>query len=110
VTPEDDWPPREARVRAALWEAERRLRDREWAQADRALADVVALATEPEAVRGMRCLAAAGYKAREGETERARAHLARARDRLGPFLPAYEDVDLAGLLEQVGEAVEERRP
>ncbi len=97
-------------MRAALWEAERRLRDREWVQADRALVDVIGLAADPEPVRGMRCLAAAGYKARDGETGRARAHLTRAHERLKPFLPAYEDVDLAGLLDAVGGAVEEQRP
>jgi hypothetical protein len=102
---EDDWPPPEARYRSALWRAEGHLERGEWAQAAATLDDVLGLGDD-ELLRGMRHLAAAGYRARDGDTERARKQLERARRRLGPYLPEQEEVDLAALIELVTRKVE----
>jgi hypothetical protein len=104
---DEEWPPRPARVRAALWQGEGHLLRREWAHGAKTLAEAVPIADDPDVFRGLRLLCAAGYQAREGEVERARAQIARARERLAPFLPEYEDVDLAAIVAAVTEAVEE---
>jgi hypothetical protein len=104
---EDEWPPPEARVRAALWEGERRLLAGEYAAAGDALGRALS-GGPPESTdvaRGMRLLAAAGYRRRDHDTVRAERLLARSRERLDPYLPVYEDVDLAALLDVVGDAI-----
>lgn len=102
-----DWPPPAARYRSALWRAEGHIERGEYGQAAHALASVFELAGEDERdlVRGLHHLAAAGYRARDGETERALRQLEHARRRLAPFLPEHEEVDLAGLIELVEAAV-----
>jgi len=104
---EDDWRPPDARVRAALWEAERWLRVGSYAAAGAALEGVSADATDDaaEVLRGLRLLAAAGYRHQEGDDERARRLLDRARSRLTAHLPVYEEVDLADLLDLVDAAI-----
>jgi hypothetical protein len=97
VDDELDWPPPDARLRSALWRAEGHLERGEYPAAARTLEDVLALG-ERELVRGLYHLAAAGYKARCGERERALRQLGHARRRLARFLPAHSEVDLAGLL------------
>ncbi len=96
----DDWPPPEARVRAALWQAEGHIERREYFAASRALEEVFGLGSEPERVRGLYHLAAAGYKAQTDDRARARRQLAHARRRLA----AYPDA--ASLLSDVERDVE----
>jgi hypothetical protein len=100
---EEDWPPPEARARAALWEAERWLRVGSYAAAGAALEGGPGGGPpETSAVaRGLRLLAAAGYRHSTGDDERARRLLVRARERLAPHLPVYEEVDLHALLDLV---------
>ncbi len=97
---DEEWPPREARVRAALWHAERRFRDREYAAAAAALADALDAddVEAREVARGLHHLAAAGYREQTGEHARALRQLAHARRRLAPFLPVCEEVELGSLL------------
>ncbi len=102
---EDEWPPPAARYRSALWRAEGHLERGEWDQAAATLDDVLGVGDD-ELVRGMRHLAAAGYRARDGDRERAVKQLAHARRRLQPYLPEQEEVDLAALIEVVRLAVE----
>ena len=102
---EDEWPPPDARYRSALWRAEGHLERSEWAQAAATLDDVLGLGDD-RLVRGMRHLAAAGYRARDGDQVRARRQLEHARRRLDPYLPEQEDVDLAALIELVRREVE----
>jgi hypothetical protein len=102
---EDEWPPPDARYRSALWRAEGHLERGEWGQAAVTLDDVLGLGDD-ELVRGMRHLAAAGYKARDGDRLRAKRQLDHARRRLAPYLPAHEEVELAALIEVVRRAVE----
>jgi hypothetical protein len=105
---DDDWPPPEARARAALWEGERRLLRAEYAAAGAALDDGVehGRGSTATVARAMRRLAAAGYRQGSGDGERARRQLERAREELQPFLPVYEEVDLASLLRVVAAALE----
>lgn len=103
---DDEWPPREARVRAALWQGEGHLLRGEWVHAGRTLAEAVPIAADPDLARGLRLLAAAGFRAREGDVPRARAQLERACARLAPFRPSSEDVDLEAVIASVAEAVE----
>ena len=92
---EEEWPPRESRVQAALWDAERSLERREYLTATSRLADVFGLAGErEELVRGLHHLAAAGYRAQTGERLRAQRQLERARRRLAPFPDAVRLVEL----------------
>ncbi len=98
---DEEWPPREARVQAALWEAERSLERREYLVVTSRLADVFGLAgDQEELVRGLHHLGAAGYRAQLGEPDRARRQLERARRRLEPF------PDAAPLIELVARDVE----
>jgi hypothetical protein len=106
----DDWPPPEARVRAALWRAEGHLERGEYAAAAQALEGVAGAAGgEDELVHGLNHLAAAGYRAQLGDSARARRQLEHARRRLEPYLTASADVDLAGLLRSVERVVESPR-
>ena len=92
---DDEWPPPEARVQAALWDAERSLERGEYVVATSRLADVFGIAgEEEELVRGLHHLGAAGYRARIGDPHRARRQLERARRRLAPFPEAAPLVDL----------------
>jgi hypothetical protein len=95
-----EWPPPEARVRAALWRATGHLERREYGAASRALVEVAGLVQEDELelLRGLHHLAAAGYKGRAGDQVRARRQLAHARRRLAPFLSEGEWVDLPALI------------
>jgi hypothetical protein len=92
---DDEWPPREARVQAALWDAERSLERREYLVVTSRLADVFGLAGDQEAlVRGLHHLGAAGYRAQVGEPDRARRQLEMARRRLAPYPDVGPLVDL----------------
>jgi hypothetical protein len=105
VGEDEDWPPRAARIQGELWEAERRLRDREYAQAVACLERLLGAEGEDgelrEVVRGLYHLAAAGYRHAHGEPDRARRQLETARRRLAPFLPALFQVELGELLDAV---------
>jgi hypothetical protein len=105
VGEEEDWRPPEARLRSALWRAEGHLERHEFFAAGRALDDAKGLGDD-QLVAGLRHLAAAGYKAQEGETTRARRQLAHARRRLAQYLPSTGDLDLELLLSSVREIVE----
>ena len=92
---DDEWPPRENRVRAALWDAERAIERREYLVVTSRLADVFGLGGEQEQlVRGLHHLGAAGYRAQTGEPLRARRQLERARRRLAAFPDAALLIDL----------------
>jgi hypothetical protein len=102
---EDEWPPPDARYRSTLWRAEGHLTRGEWARAADALEDVLGLGDD-ELVRGLLHLAAAGWRAEDGDRERARKQLEHARRRLDPYLPEQEEVDLAALIELVASRIE----
>ena len=92
---DDEWPPRETRVQAALWDAERSLERREYLVVTSRLADVFGVAGDrEELVRGLHHLGAAGYRAQAGEPDRARRQLERARRRLAPYPDVSALVDL----------------
>jgi len=78
-----DWPPPEARTKAAVWRAEAHIERGEYAQAAHALEQVFGLGKDDELLRGLHHLAAAGWKHQEGEAESARRQLDHARRRLG---------------------------
>ena len=105
---DEEWPPREARVRAALWDAERRLFDGEYVAAAAALADALGAddADAREVARGLHHLAAAGYRQQTGERARALRQLAHGHRRLARFLPVYEEVELGSLLDLVAAELE----
>ena len=86
-----------------LWRAEGHLLRSEYGQAAAALAEAAGLG-EDEFVAGMRHLAAAGWRAQNGEPERARRQLAHAPRRLGPFLPEWREVEVAHLLASIVES------
>ena len=100
------WPPPEAQVRSALWRVEGHLERREYVQAARALDDALPHASDPGVLRGLRHLAAAGNKAREGDGPRARRQLDHARRRLAPYVPVYKEVELDALIELVASDLE----
>ena len=104
----EDWPPPEARARAALWAAERHLTRAEYVAAASALDGAVASGDPDTAAvaRGLRQLATAGYRHQTGDTPRASRHLLLARTRLSPFLPVFEEVDLERLLEVVAASLQ----
>ena len=92
---DEEWPPREARVQSALWDAERSLERGEYVAATSRLVDVFGHAGErEELVRGLHHLGAAGYRAQTGDASRARRQLERARRRLAPFPDVSPLVDL----------------
>jgi hypothetical protein len=105
MEPEEEWPPPQARARAGLWRAEGHLERGEYAQAARALDDVLPDAAEPQLVLGLRHLAAAGWRAQEGEHERARRQLDHAQRRLAPFLDGHDELDVATLVARVASEV-----
>jgi hypothetical protein len=100
------WPPPEAQVRSALWRAEGHIERGEYVQAARTLDEALRHASDPGVLRGLRHLAAAGYRAREGDEMRARRQLDHARRRLAPYLPVYEKVELDSLIELVAADLE----
>ncbi|HEU0337072.1 MAG TPA: hypothetical protein VFR43_10990 [Gaiellaceae bacterium] len=92
---DDEWPPRENRVQAALWEAEGCLERGEYLPATDALARVFGLAGEREGlVRGLHHLAAAGYRAQTADARGARRQLDHACRRLAPFPEAEPLIEL----------------
>ena len=95
------WPPREQRLRGALFQGKRKLLRRQYLQAAFAFERAVELAAgdEREPVRGLLHLAVAGYRRRQGDEVRARRQLAHARSRLGPAPEPVQGVDVSGLLE-----------
>jgi hypothetical protein len=102
-TAEEEWPPPEARLQAILWRAEGHLFRAEYGHASRTLDEAAGLG-EDELVAGLRHLAAAGWRFRNGEPERGRRQLAHARRRLAPFLPEAHEVEVARLLEAIVES------
>ena len=97
----DEWPPREARVQAAVWDAERSLERGEYLVVTSRLAGVFGLAGDKEElVRGLHHLGAAGYRAQVGEPDRARRQLEKARRRLAPY------ADVAPLVDRVARDIE----
>jgi hypothetical protein len=103
--PLEEWPPPEARVRAAVWAAEGHLERREYVAASNTLSDALpgAPPSERPLLLGLRHLAAAGYRAQTHDRERARRQLAHARRRL-TGLP-----DVSELVELVAREVETSR-
>jgi hypothetical protein len=98
---DDEWPPRENRVRAALWDAEGSIERHEYLAATSRLASVFGIADDrEELVHGLHHLGAAGYRAWTGEPERARRQLEHARRRLAPF------PDVLPLIELVAREIE----
>jgi hypothetical protein len=92
---DDDWPPPAARLRSAIWRAERHIERGEYFAATDTLAGVFDLADgEAEYVRGLHHLAAAGYKHLHGDPASARRQLAHARRRLSAFPHSAELIDL----------------
>ena len=105
---QDEWPPPRARVRASLYRAEGHLVRGEWLPAARALTDALPYAGRKERalVLGLRHLAVAGLRRKDGDGVRARRQLDRARLRLAPFVGEYVDVDVASLLWLVSREIE----
>jgi hypothetical protein len=103
-----EWPPPEARVSSALWRAEGQLERGEYVAAALSLEEIIGLAPAGDRglVRGLYHLAAAGYRAAQGDRWRALRQLARAERRLAPFRPVHREVEVAALLEVVRAAVE----
>jgi hypothetical protein len=102
-TAEEEWPPPDARLQSILWRAEGHLLRGEYGQASRTLDEAAGLG-ESELVAGLRHLAAAGWRVRNEEPERARRQLAHARRRLAPYLPEARDVEVARLLDAIVES------
>ena len=98
----DDWPPPEARVRSAVWQAEGHLERGEYFAASRALTEALSFAAPADRplLLGLRHLAAAGYRYEGGDRLRARRQLAHARRRLAGF------PDTAALIELVAAEIE----
>ena len=88
-----------------MWRAEGHIERGEWGRATDALEDVLGLGDD-QLVRGLLHLVAAGYRAQDGDRERAGRQLEHARRRLGPYLPEQEEVDLDALIELVRREVE----
>jgi hypothetical protein len=100
---EEEWPPPQARLQGILWRAEGHLLRGEYGQAAAALRETAGLGAD-ELVAGLRHAAAAGWRAQEGQTERARRQLERARGRLAPFLPESHGVEVAAVLDALESA------
>jgi hypothetical protein len=98
-----DWPPREARLRAALWRGTKHLLRNEYLAASRAFRQAcdVSGEDEREVVRGLFHLAVAGYKHQRGSRGGAERQLAHARRRLAAFSGSLDGVDRAALVEHV---------
>jgi hypothetical protein len=99
----DEWPPEADRLRGILWRVERHLLAGDYVHASVALDDARGLG-EQELRAGLRHLAAAGYRAEQGELDRARRQLERARRRLAPLLPEAHEVEIAPLFEALESA------
>jgi hypothetical protein len=100
---EEEWPPAEARLRGILWRVERHLLAGDYVHAAVALDDARGLG-EQELLAGLRHLAAAGYRAQQGEFDRARRQLERARRRLERFRPEACEVEIDPLFEALESA------
>src|SRR5437868_11744242 len=94
----DEWPPAAARLQGILWRVERHLLAGDYVHAAVALDDARGLG-EQELLAGLRHLAAAGHRAQQGEFDRARRQLERARRRLAPLRPEAAGVEIAPLFE-----------
>lgn len=94
--PHEEWPPPEARVRAAVWAAQGHLERAEYVAASNTLADALPHAppSERALLLGLRHLAAAGYRAQTDDPERALRQLTHARRRLAAFPHVSELVEL----------------
>lgn len=103
---EEEWPPPDARLQAILWRTEAHLVRAEYGQASRALDEAAGLG-ESELVAGLRHLTAAGWRASNGEPDRARRQLAHARRRLAAFLPETREVEVARLIAAIVESADE---
>lgn len=99
----EEWPPPQARVRAAIWAAESHLGRAEYVAASNMLSDALEVAAPSERLLllGLRHLAAAGYRAQTHDGRRARRQLAHARRRLAAF------DDVSALVDIVATAVED---
>jgi hypothetical protein len=82
---DEEWPPREGRLRAIAWRAEGHLERQEFVAAALALEEGFGLGDDA-LLRGLYHLAAAGYRAQRGELVRARRQLEHARRRLASAL------------------------
>ena len=105
---DEDWPPPEARARAALWAAERHLTRGEYVAAASAL-DGAVVSGDPEYSRCRPWPASAGdcrLPAPDRRSRRARGTSRWHATRLSPFLPVFEEVDLEELLEVVAASLE----
>jgi hypothetical protein len=100
---EQEWPPPQARLQDILWRAEGHLLRGEYGQAAGALREAAGLGDE-ELVAGLRHLAAAGWRAQNGEPNRAQRQLEHARRRLARFLPEAHQVEVAAVLEALESA------
>jgi hypothetical protein len=80
----NEWPPRDAKLRAIRWRAESHFERGEFFAAACALAEGFGLGDD-ELLHGLHHLAAAGYRLQTGEPERARRQLAHARRRLAAY-------------------------
>ena len=91
---DEEWPPRENRLRAIRWRADGHFERDEFFAAARTLAEAFQLVGpgEGEVFRGLHHLAAAGYRHQNGEPERAARQLAHARRRLAAFPDCAERV------------------
>jgi hypothetical protein len=101
---EQDWPPAGAVFQGALYYGETHLRRRDYGHAYRQFARASEAAPgveERELARGLTHLAAAGYKRAGGDHRGYERQIEHARARLGPYLPAAWNLDLAALLELV---------
>jgi hypothetical protein len=105
VPDEEEWPPREARLTSALWRAEDHFDRCEFFAAAQSLDEARGLG-EDAFVAALRHLAAAGYRAQNGERARARRQLEHGRRRLAPFLPKTREIALEPLLDAVALVVE----
>jgi hypothetical protein len=105
---EDVWPPPRASARAALWAAERHLLAGEYAAAGDSLGNAFRYGSPATIAvsRGLRQLAAAGYRYQAGDAARSAKLLEHARERLAPYEPCYDEVDLTVLLQVVTASLE----
>ena len=99
----DEWPPPQARLQGILWRAEGHLLRGEYGQAARTLREAAGLG-DAELVAGLRHLAAAGWRAENGQPDRAKRQLEHARTRLARFLPEAHGVEVAAVVEALESA------
>jgi hypothetical protein len=100
---EEEWPPPQARLQSILWRAEGHLLRGEYGQAARALREAAGLGDQA-LVAGLRHLAAAGWRAQNGEIDRAQRQLEHARRRLASFVPEAHGVEVAAVFDALESA------